>query len=337
MAIKLTEAEERAIKSKAQEKVNSMTADEVSKKAKSQRITTIISSIAIFLIGAIIGIPAIIDDNIVGGSFWIAIGTFIFFTKISTVSNKDEKIVFDSFFAQFKQELIKEKNGGNNIFNSGFSKTNLEENFSVSKMVKLGSISLSPNQKDNQTVGKILIDDEHQKVIFENNNYYTKAFKFSEIIKYDIYENDQTVVQGRSGSALVGGLFFGVSGAVVGASKKRDVNEQVNILKIIIYVNDLECPKIEFTYVGSGSLSKTSQKYIQTIKNIQEISSYLEYIINNASFIENADKNNDNTISSTSQKEVSKKEQLEELKVLLSDGLITEEDFEQKKKQILDL
>ncbi len=42
MAIKLTEAEERAIKAKAQEKMNSMTADEVSKKAKELRISAII-------------------------------------------------------------------------------------------------------------------------------------------------------------------------------------------------------------------------------------------------------------------------------------------------------
>ena len=224
------------------------------------------------------------------------------------------------------------------IFKSGgFYKTDLEEGFSVSKIVKLGAVPLLPSQKDTQTVGKILIDDEHQKVVFEKNNYYTKAFKFSEIIKYDIYENDQTVVQGRAGSALVGGLFLGVTGAIVGASRKRGVNEQVNILKIIIYVNDLECPKIEFTYVGGESLSRTSQKYIQTIKNLQEISGYLEYMINNVSFIESIDKINDNTISHIAQKEISKKEQLEELKVLLSDRLITEEDFEQKKKQILGL
>lgn len=78
MAIKLTEAEERTLKAKAQEKVNSMTADEVSKKAKELRIITIILSTAILLIGFIIGIPAIIDD-------------------IEKVGNKVSKIQFSSF------------------------------------------------------------------------------------------------------------------------------------------------------------------------------------------------------------------------------------------------
>ena len=60
-------------------------------------------------------------------------------------------------------------------------------------------------------------------------------------------------------------------------------------------------------------------------------------MINNVFFIERTEENSDNTISPIPKKEFSKKEQLEELKELLSDGLITQEDFELKKKQILGL
>ena len=280
-------------------------------------------------------------ENPIGGLIMCIIaGIIISIFMVVKLFKKEDQLALIRIKREIKKEdketLKKQKS--QEIFRKlGFSKTDIEEGFIVSKIADLGVAPLLPNQTMNNPIGKILIDDKNKKVIFEKYSYYTKAFCFSDILKYDIYENEQAVVQGRAGSALVGGLFFGVAGAVVGASRKRGVNEQVNILKIIIYVNDLECPKIEFTYMSGESLSKTSQKYVQTIKNLQEISGYLEYMINSASFIESADKSNDNTISSISQKEVSKKEQLEELKELLSDGLITEEDFEQKKKQILGL
>ena len=280
-------------------------------------------------------------ENPIGGLIvCIIAGTITTVFMIIKLFKKEDQLALIRIKREIKKEdkeALARKKSREFFKKLGFSKTDIEEGFMVSKIAVLGMAPLLPYQTINEPIGKMLIDDKNKKVIFEKFSYYTKAFCFSDILKYDIYENEQAVVQGRAGSALVGGLFFGATGAIVGASRKRGVDEQVNILKIIIYVNNLECPKIEYTYIGGESLSKTSQKYIQTIKNLQEISGYLEYILNNASFVESADKNNDNTISPITQKEISKKEQLEELKVLLSDGLITEEDFEQKKKQILGL
>lgn len=333
MAVKLTEAEEAEIKNKAYQKLKTMTQEEISKEAKGNRVISIVLSVGTFLIGVILGIVTI-DDSIGGGVFCIVVGTVIASFGISTVFQKNEKIVLDSLISKFRTEMIQVKKGliKNPIFNLGeFSETELKTGFQISKNIILTNQGYFSNN-DVRSAGRILLDEKKRQIIFQKGVTYTKAFGFADIIKYEIYEDEQNVVQGRVGSALVGGLFFGVEGAIIGASGKREINKRVNILKLIVYVNDLDCPKVEFAYINSAIL-KNSIEYVEMIKNLQDVSGYLEYIMNNVSY--NTEKEAEgNTVQV---QEISKKEQLEELKALLSDGLITEEDFEQKKKQILGL
>ena len=62
------------------------------------------------------------------------------------------------------------------------------------------------------------------------------------------------------------------------------------------------------------------------------VCSVLEYILNAKAISEN-----DSVFEEDGSMNKSNKEQLQELKEMLDDGLITQEDFEQKKKQILGL
>ena len=72
--------------------------------------------------------------------------------------------------------------------------------------------------------------------------------------------------------------------------------------------------------------------YRDAVKNVQELCSLLEYIINAKTLEQSA-----NSQSHEIAIEKSPKERLQELKEMLDDGLITQEDYEQKKKQILGL
>ena len=343
----LSQNEKQELEQRARRKLQQMPTTEIAKCARKEKIRTYWwLGISLYCCLAW-GVALFTNDfnnepeNPIGGFIMAIIaGLAIAVFMVVKLFKKEDQLALIRIKREIKKEdkeSLKKQKSQEFFKKLGFSKIDIEEGFVVSKIEPLGVAPLLPNQTINDPIGKILIDDKNKRVIFQKHSYYTKSFSFSDIFKYDIYENEQTVVQGRAGSALVGGLFFGVTGAIVGASRKRGVEEQVNILKIIIYVNDLECPKIEFTYVGGESLSRNSQKYIQIIKNLQEISSYLEYMINNVTFIESTEENSDNTTSPIPKKELSKKEQLEELKELLSDSLITQEDFEQKKKQILGL
>ena len=132
---------------------------------------------------------------------------------------------------------------------------------------------------------------------------------------------------------MIGGAFFGLGGAIVGGSRSRSVNEKCNQLKLILRVNDFNCPEIVIIYVNNVDVDKNSSIYKNMKSNLQSVCSMLEYMLNEhtleqSSAVKQEEKNLVNTSS---------KEQLKELKEMLDDGLITQEDYEQKKKQILGL
>ena len=68
-------------------------------------------------------------------------------------------------------------------------------------------------------------------------------------------------------------------------------------------------------------------------ENLQSVCSMLEFMLNEKTLEQSSTVKQEEKTSEIK----SPKEQLQELKEMLDDGLITQEDFEQKKKQILGL
>lgn len=178
---------------------------------------------------------------------------------------------------------------------------------------------------------KILVDDVQKQFILEKEAEKTKAYSFSDIINYEIYENGKSKVQGRAGSALIGGAFFGIGGLIIGSSMSRSIDEECTQLKLIIRINDPIEPQIAIDYVV-GTVNKSGNTYRKYIENLQSLCSHLEYMINSKTLEQSATAQPQNA---TTQK--TPKEQLQELKEMLDSGLITQEDYELKKKQILGL
>ena len=340
MKVKLTQAEEKEIVLKAEEKVNLMDGAEIAKEAKMIRNTFIFFGVAAFIAGCIIGLINIFSNNeIPGGIGVIVIGLVIALGLVGSTFQKDDALVLNSIKLELRRSLLKEKKEqleGKEVAFGTFSKSEIESGFAISKTVALKTQQALSNKQSLGSVCKILIDDSNRRVIFQKGESYTKAYNFSDIIKYEIYENNKNVVEGNTGTALIGGLFFGEVGAIIGASGEREIQGRASILKLIIYLNDLNCTQIEYSYLDT-EIPKNNPDYLDMIKNLQEISGYLEYIMNNVAATESKSANTDTNTSRTTTKEASKKEQLEELKTLLSDGLISEEDFEKKKNQILGL
>lgn len=180
---------------------------------------------------------------------------------------------------------------------------------------------------------KLLIDNQNKKFIYQRGKIHSKTYSFSDLINYEVYENGKSQVQGRAGSALIGGAFFGLGGLIVGSSMSRNVNEKCNQLKLIIRLNDFDCPEIVITYVNTVDLNKSSWTYKNMKNNIQTVCSMLEYMLNEKTLEQSSagKQEEKNSVNASS------KEQLQELKEMLDDGLITQEDYEKKKKKILGL
>lgn len=190
------------------------------------------------------------------------------------------------------------------------------------------TISVSANN-----CSTILIDETKQKMIFQKGRKISEAIFFSEITGYDVYENGESKVSGTAGKALVGGVFFGLGGMIVGSSMGRKISNQCKQLKLIIHISNLNCPQIVLSFVDK-KCEKSSSAYRKKIENLQYVCSTLEYILNRKTLEESATQSKTKDISV---EKTSNKEKLQELKEMLNEGLITEEDYEQKKKQIIGL
>ena len=178
---------------------------------------------------------------------------------------------------------------------------------------------------------KLLVNNPSKTFIYQKGAYKSKTYNFSDLINYEVYENGQSQVQGRAGSALIGGAFFGLGGMIVGSSMSRNINDKCNQLQLIIRLNDFNSPQIIIDYCKNSNLDKSSILYRNIKNNLQTVCSMLEYMLNEKTLEQ----------SSAAKKEaqpaikVTGKDQLKELKEMLDDGLITQEDYEKKKKQIL--
>ncbi len=179
------------------------------------------------------------------------------------------------------------------------------------------------------TPPKLLINSQSSQFRVQAFALCTKTYNFSDIISYEIYENKNSVVKGTAGKALVGGVFFGLGGAIVGSSMSRGVETNCNELKLMIRVNDITDPLIIVTYVENGLLNKESDEYKRMRSNLQEVCSYLEYMTNNTKEMQPQPAIEQKTPI------LNKKEELEELKNLVNSGLISEEDYEKSKNKIL--
>lgn len=199
----------------------------------------------------------------------------------------------------------------------------ISSNFSVTKEIPILSSGWSSL--------KILIDDSNKKFIYQKGKTLSKVYNYSDIISYEVYENGKSVIQGRAGSALIGGAFFGLGGLIVGSSMRRNVDEKCNQLKLFIRLDDLDCPQIVITYIDNVEWNKTGWTYRNMKENLQSVCSILEFMLNNKTMEQSI------IVEKEPKNEKTSKEQLQELKEMLDEGLITQEDFDIKKKQILGL
>ena len=112
----------------------------------------------------------------------------------------------------------------------------------------------------------------------------------------------------------------------------RSIEEKCKELKLFIRLNDIDCPQIILVYAHNVDLDKSGWTYRKMKENVQSVCSILEYMLNEKTLEQScAIEHEEKTVKSSS------KEQLQELKEMLDDGLITQEDYEKKKKQILGL
>ena len=180
---------------------------------------------------------------------------------------------------------------------------------------------------------KLMFNDELEILGFNKGILLPKnALPYSEIVDYEIHQNGSSVSRGSinlargAGMGLAtGGLGLIVGLATGGKKKTKEVSEKI---EIFIKTNDPNNPT--YTLVTSAKKLKTdSKQYQQDYKDTQDIAAALDRIIRMNEERQAEQQQQDS--SSDSLEEIAK------LKQLLDMDAITQDEFDAKKKQLLDL
>lgn len=179
-----------------------------------------------------------------------------------------------------------------------------------------------------------LIDiDETNKTFRVKNGMFSmpnQVYKLSSILGFDIVEDGITVTSGGLGRGIAGGIIFGPFGGIIGAiTGKRKNKGVVDKMSIKLNLNDKSMPVIYIDLIKSKT-KKSSSAYKSAASKADEILSSLDGIMKSLE-IEAKQQ------TSTTESSQSSADELRKFKDLLDEGIITQEEFDAKKKELLNL
>lgn len=189
------------------------------------------------------------------------------------------------------------------------------------------------NFSPTKTINDMLKIDENNKIFILADKTYLRyksscytLFNFDQIIDFELLEDGESIASGGLGRAAVGALTFGAAGAIVGGiTGKKKTKGTCTSMEIKITVKDYPRPAFYVKLINSET-KQNSFVYKQSAKMAQDILSALQLIVD----IQEASNKVPPAPSSSA-------DEIRKFKELLDDGIITEEEFNSKKKELLGL
>ncbi len=169
-------------------------------------------------------------------------------------------------------------------------------------------------------------DDENQK--WAPLSFFGKRkliYDYSDIVNFELIEDGESVASGGLGRALVGGALFGGAGAIVGGVTGRKKSKGIcTSLKLKITVNDMNDPAVYINFIETKT-KKDGYVYKEIAKQAQECLSTFQLICDR----QKVEKENTGNSAGSVADEIKK------FKYLLDEGVITQEEFDKKKSELL--
>ena len=182
-------------------------------------------------------------------------------------------------------------------------------------------------------VGSYLKVDERKKQWYVPDGLFGKAkkpriYSYDDVIDYELLEDGGSIIKGGLGRAVVGGALLGGIGAIVGgATGTRKSKQTCTSLKVKITLNDMANPTVYINLITTET-KKSSFLYKTCEKQAQEIVSLFQVM---------CEQNKTANTALTPLQETSSADEIKKYKELLDTGVITQEEFDSKKKQLLGL
>lgn len=157
-----------------------------------------------------------------------------------------------------------------------------------------------------------------------------------ELIKgYEVEENGETKVASGAKAAAIGTVLFGsagmVAGAIIGNGKEQEFADNLNLAIMLKGKTTIRVKLL------SKRIKKNSAKYQQAVDSIELIVTRLNPIIRENISEEEVVSENICEKKQTENTRQSTVDDIREFKALLDEGIITTEEFDQKKKELLGL
>ena len=188
---------------------------------------------------------------------------------------------------------------------------------------RLADALCSSQSKHTVANGKMIFDDGLQAIGLDLTfSYPGTVIKYSEVLDYEVNQNGSTISKGSINIAR--GIGLGLLTGGIGTGGKRKTKEISESIEVVISTTIAAHPTYTIT-TSSKKLKVGSKQYERDLKDTQDIAAVLDRII----------KLNSNGTDTTTQAD--SLDQISKLKELLDAGAITQEEFDAKKKQLLDL
>jgi len=186
-----------------------------------------------------------------------------------------------------------------------------EETLNIAKnsIVKTGFV-VSKSWMLSETLCGIFVDDVHNQIALRADTGI-KLIKYTDVLEFSLEEDGYTVsssttqtigtmttkgtISGNMSEALAGATLFGSTGAIIGASAGRRINQTSNInttsegttvesnicssLSISLFVNDFDSSYIKLPFISSDTY-KNSPTYSSAKTSALEVAGVLTYITN---------------------------------------------------------
>lgn len=211
----------------------------------------------------------------------------------------------------------------------GYSWEDGKRELEESKLAIQGSQKVVKDFGATSSFGIVHFSDNTNSMLIEISNIQAEVFEYDQIISFDLIENGNNIISGGTGRALAGGILFGEVGAVVGgATATRKMTELCTLLKIKISFRNSKRHSFDITFIDNPTgLPKNSYDYTSQYELAEELMTALQVAV---------DKVKKPEVATTAQA-LSGADEILKYKNLMDAGIITEEEFQAKKKQLLGL
>ncbi len=185
-----------------------------------------------------------------------------------------------------------------------------------------------------KSIGVYLKIDERKKQWyipdgFGGTTHNPRIYSYNDVLDFALLEDGGSINKGGLGRAVAGGVLFGGVGAVVGGVTGIKKSKPVcSSLKIKITLNDMSHPAEYINFISSET-KKSSFTYKTCEKSAQDIMSLLQVMCSQNTSAQ--------AIYAEAKQEASAADEIKKFKELFDAGIITEEEFNAKKKQLLNL